>query len=179
MMKKRVKSSWSAGSRTDVRPDLLAAQIQDGDGSAIRQLRRRLPNDIGLITVIRNDEIIGYNVIVGGGMGTSPSAKKTSPMLAKRMAFAKPEQVIDVCKAILMVQRDHGNREDRKVARMKYLVDNWGIDKFRKTVEEYFGGPLADCTEDDVHGFDDHMGWQEQGDGLWSYGLNIENGPPV
>ncbi len=133
-------------------------------------------NDIGLIAVIRNDEIIGYNVIVGGGMGTTPSAKKTSPMLAKRMAFAKPEQVIDVCKAILMVQRDHGNREDRKIARMKYLVDNWGIDKFRKTVEEYFGGPLADCTEDDVHGFDDHMGWQEQGDGLWSYGLNIENG---
>ncbi len=91
-------------------------------------------NDIGLIAVIRNDEIIGYNVIVGGGMGTTPSAKKTSPMLAKRMAFAKPEQVIDVCKAILMVQRDHGNREDRKIARMKYLVDNLGIDKFRKTV---------------------------------------------
>jgi len=133
-------------------------------------------NDIGLIAVVRDDSIIGYNVIVGGGMGTTPSAKKTSPMLAKRMAFATPEQVIDVCKAILMVQRDYGNREDRKVARMKYLVDNWGIVRFRRAVEEYFGGPLADCTEDDVHDFDDHMGWQEQGDGLWSYGLNIENG---
>ncbi len=133
-------------------------------------------NDIGLIAVVRDDSIIGYNVIVGGGMGTTPSAKKTSPLLAKRMAFAKPDQVIDVCKAILMVQRDHGNREDRKVARMKYLVENWGIEKFRATVEEYFGSPLADCTEDDVHDFDDHMGWQEQGDGLWSYGLNIENG---
>ncbi len=133
-------------------------------------------NDIGLIAVVRNDSIIGYNVIVGGGMGTTPSAKKTSPLLAKRMAFAKPDQVIDVCKAILMVQRDHGNREDRKVARMKYLVENWGIEKFRSTVEQYFGAPLADCTEDDVHAFDDHMGWQEQGDGLWSYGLNIENG---
>jgi sulfite reductase (ferredoxin) len=92
------------------------------------------------------------------------------------MAFAKPDQVVDVCKAILMVQRDHGNREDRKVARMKYLVEKWGIEKFRKAVEEYFGGPLADCTPEDVHGFDDHIGWQEQGDGLWSYGLNIENG---
>ncbi len=133
-------------------------------------------NDIGLIAVVRDGLIIGYNVIVGGGMGTTPSAKKTSPLLAKRMAFATPEQVIDVCKAILMVQRDHGNREDRKTARMKYLVENWGIARFRRAVEEYFGGPLADCTEDDVHGFDDHMGWQEQGDGLWSYGLNIENG---
>ena len=75
-------------------------------------------NDIGLIAVVRDGLIIGYNVIVGGGMGTTPSAKKTSPLLAKRMAFATPEQVIDVCKAILMVQRDHGNREDRKTARM-------------------------------------------------------------
>jgi sulfite reductase (ferredoxin) len=133
-------------------------------------------NDIGLLAVVRDDSVIGYNVVVGGGMGTTPSAKKTQPLLAKRMAFATPDQVIDVCKAILMVQRDHGNREDRKVARMKYLVDNWGIEKFRDHVEQYYGAPLADCTEDDVHGFDDHMGWQEQGDGLWSYGLNIENG---
>ena len=59
---------------------------------------------------------------------------------------------------------------------MKYLVANWGIEKFRSTVEEYLGSTLKDCTEDDVTGFDDHMGWQEQGDGKWSYGLNIENG---
>ncbi len=133
-------------------------------------------NDIGLLAIVREGEVIGYNVIVGGGMGTTPSAQKTQPLLGKRMAFVTPEQVIDVCKAILMVQRDHGNREDRKIARMKYLVENWGIEKFRQHVEQYYGSPLADCTEDDVYGFDDHMGWQEQGDGLWSYGLNIENG---
>jgi len=133
-------------------------------------------NDVGLLAIVRDGNVIGYNVVVGGGMGTTPSAAKTHPLLGKRLAFATNEQVIDVCKAILMVQRDHGNREDRKIARMKYLVENWGIDKFRQYVEQYFGAPLADCTEDDVHGFDDHMGWQEQGDGLWSYGLNIENG---
>jgi sulfite reductase (ferredoxin) len=59
---------------------------------------------------------------------------------------------------------------------MKYLINDWGIEKFRTEVETYYGQSLADCTEDDVHGFDDHMGWQEQGDGKWSYGLNIENG---
>ncbi|TVP97310.1 MAG: NADPH-dependent assimilatory sulfite reductase hemoprotein subunit [Planctomycetaceae bacterium] len=133
-------------------------------------------NDIGLLTIHRDGEVLGYNVIVGGGMGTTPSAQKTHPLLAQRMAFVTPDQVIDVCKAILMVQRDHGNREDRKVARMKYLVENWGIEKFRSMVEEYYGSPLADCTPDDVHGFDDHIGWQDQGDGLWSYGLNVENG---
>lgn len=77
---------------------------------------------------------------------------------------------------MLQVQRDHGNREDRKVARLKYLVADWGVEKFRAEVEHYFGEKLADCTPDDVTDVDDHMGWQEQGDGKLSYGLNIENG---
>lgn len=133
-------------------------------------------NDLGFLAVVREGKIIGYNVTVGGGMGVTPSAAKTFPALAKRMAFVRPEQAIDVAKAVLMVQRDFGNRDDRKIARMKYLIANWGIEKFRAKVEEYYGQALEDCTEDEVHGFDDHMGWQEQGDGLWSYGLNVENG---
>lgn len=132
--------------------------------------------DISFMAVVRDEKIVGYNVLVGGGLGTTPSAAKTFPALAKRMAMVTPEQVIDVAKAILMVQRDNGNREDRKRARMKYLVHDWGIERFRAEVEKYYGAPLQDCAEDEVHGFDDHMGWQEQGDGLWSYGLNIENG---
>ncbi|MEX0824926.1 MAG: NADPH-dependent assimilatory sulfite reductase hemoprotein subunit [Pirellulaceae bacterium] len=132
--------------------------------------------DLGFLAVVRDGNIIGYNVSVGGGMGTTPSAAKTFPALAKRMAFARPEQVVEVAKAVLKVQRDNGNREDRKVARLKYLIANWGIEKFRAEVERYFGEPLEDCTEDDVTEFDDHMGWQEQGDGMWSYGLNVENG---
>ncbi|MCC9602809.1 NADPH-dependent assimilatory sulfite reductase hemoprotein subunit [Stieleria sp. JC731] len=132
--------------------------------------------DLGYLAVVRDGEIIGYNVLVGGGMGTTPALKKTYPALAKRMAFCTPDQVIDVAKAIIKVQRDYGNRADRKVARMKYLVDKWGIEKFRRAVEEYFGAQLKDCAEDDVTGVDDHMGWQEQGDGKWSYGLSIENG---
>ncbi|MEX2172729.1 MAG: NADPH-dependent assimilatory sulfite reductase hemoprotein subunit, partial [Pirellulaceae bacterium] len=74
------------------------------------------------------------------------------------------------------VQRDYGNREDRKLARLKYVIANWGVEKFKAKVEEYYGGPLAEPHPDDVHGFDDHMGWSEQGDGRWFYGLNIENG---
>lgn len=132
--------------------------------------------DVGFLAVVREGQITGYNVLVGGGMGMTPSAKKTYPALAKRMAFVKPDQAVGVAEAILKVQRDNGNRSDRKIARMKYLVNDWGIEKFRAEVEKYFGESLADCTDDDVHGFDDHMGWQEQGDGKWSYGLNIENG---
>ena len=132
--------------------------------------------DLGFLAVVRDGRIVGYNVTVGGGMGTTPSAKKTFPALAKRMAFVTPDQAVGVAQAVVKVQRDHGNREDRKVARMKYLIANWGIDRFRGEVENYFGERLADCTEDEVFGFDDHMGWQPQGDGKWSYGLNIENG---
>ncbi|WP_182870236.1 NADPH-dependent assimilatory sulfite reductase hemoprotein subunit [Stieleria mannarensis] len=132
--------------------------------------------DLGFLAIVRDGKIIGYNVLVGGGMGATPALKRTYPALAKRMAFCTPEQAVEVSKAVIKVQRDHGNRADRKVARMKYLVDNWGVEKFRRAVEEQFGGPLADCEPDDVTGFDDHMGWQDQGDGKWSYGLNIENG---
>ena len=132
--------------------------------------------DVGLLAVVRDGKITGYNLLVGGGMGTTPAKKATFPALAKRMAFLTPDQVIGVCQAVLKVQRDNGNRADRKVARMKYLIASWGIEKFRAEVEKYFGEKLADCTEDDVSEFDDHMGWQEQGNGKWSYGLNIENG---
>lgn len=132
--------------------------------------------DLGFLAIVRDGNIIGYNVLVGGGMGTTPALKKTYPALAKRMAFCTPEQAVAVSKAVMTVQRDNGNRADRKVARMKYLVDRWGVEKFRRAVEEVLGESLADCMEDDVTGFDDHMGWQDQGDGKWSYGLNIENG---
>lgn len=132
--------------------------------------------DLGFLAVVRDGQIIGYNILVGGGMGTTPAIKRTYPALAKRMAFCTPDQAVAVSKAVITVQRDYGNREDRKTARMKYLVDKWGVGKFRRSVEEYFGQPLADCEPDEVTGFDDHMGWQDQGDGKWSYGLNVENG---
>ncbi len=133
-------------------------------------------NDVGLLAITESDELVGYNVIVGGGMGVTPAAKKTFPAVGKMMAFVTPEQALGVVTAIVGVQRDYGNREDRKVARMKYIVANWGIAKFKEKVEDYYGVPLASPTADDVHDFNDHMGWDEQGDGKLFYGLNIENG---
>lgn len=133
-------------------------------------------NDLGFLAVVRHGKVIGYNVLVGGGMGTTPSAKKTFPALAKRMAFTTPDQACAVAEAVVKVQRDHGNRADRKVARMKYLIADKGIEWFRAEVEKVYGAKLQDCTEDEVHGFDDHLGWAEQGDGLWFYGWNVENG---
>jgi sulfite reductase (ferredoxin) len=134
-------------------------------------------NDLGLLAITQGDEIVGYNLLAGGGMGVTPSAKKTFPAVAKRICSVTPDEALRAVEAVFKVQRDFGNREDRKLARLKYVIANWGGEKFKAKVEEYFGGPLAEFRAgDDVRGFNDHLGWDEQGDGRWFYGLNVENG---
>jgi sulfite reductase (ferredoxin) len=133
-------------------------------------------NDLSLMAICENFQVVGYNVLVGGGFGVTPSAKKTFPALAHRMAFCTPEQAIGVAEAVVKVQRDYGNRADRKQARLKYLIHERGLPWFKDQVEQYFGAKLPDPHPQDVTGFDDHLGWHEQGDGRWFYGLNVENG---
>lgn len=133
-------------------------------------------NCLGYVGVVRDGELIGFNVAVGGGMGVVPSAKKTFPRLASRMAFVPFAQAVDVAEAIVKVQRDYGYRNDRKRARLKYLIHDKGVEWFRSQVEEYLGHSLLDCTDDEVREHRDHIGWEPQGDGRWFYGLNVENG---
>lgn len=133
-------------------------------------------NDLGFLTIVENDKIVGYNVLVGGGMGATPSAKKTFPALSLPLTYVTPDQVVHVAEAIVKVQRDFGNRSDRKVARLKYLIANIGIPAFKAKVEEYYGQALPEPKPIFVTGADDHMGWHEQGDGKWFLGINIENG---
>lgn len=132
--------------------------------------------DLGLLAICEGYTIIGYNFLVGGSFGVTPANKQTFPALAKRMAFVPVEDVIDVATNVIKVQRDFGNRSNRNRARLKYLIADWGIGKFKTKVEEYCGRPLAEPHPDDVHGFDDHIGWHAQGDGRFFYGLNVENG---
>lgn len=132
--------------------------------------------DIGLLAIVEDEAIIGYNFYVGGGMGVTPSNKKTYPALGKPLGFVENEQVLAVAEAVVKVQRDFGNREDRKQARMKYLVDNLGIEQFREKVAEYLGSAITAPRDVEVTGIDDHMGWHEQGDGKLFLGVNIENG---
>lgn len=132
--------------------------------------------DMGYIAVVENGKIIGYNVVVGGGMGMTPAKKTTFPALAKRLCFVTPDQAIPVGEAVVKVQRDFGNRADRKQARLKYLIHERGLDWFRDKVAEYYGKPLTDLHPADVTDVDDHIGWHEQGDGKLFLGINIENG---
>jgi len=133
-------------------------------------------NDLGLMAICEDFQIVGYNVLVGGSFGVTPSAAKTFPAVAKRLCYVTPDQVIPLAESIVKVFRDYGNRDDRKVARLKYVIANLGLEKFKSIVESYYGSPLAEPNPTDVFGFDDHLGWHEQGDGKWFYGLNVENG---
>jgi sulfite reductase (ferredoxin) len=132
--------------------------------------------DLGLLAVVEDGQISGYNVLVGGGMGRTPSAEKTFPRLGDKLTFVTPDQVVAVSEAIVKVQRDFGNRVDRKRARMKYLIHDIGLPAFKAKVEDYFGGSLPEPHPSDVTGVEDHIGWFQQGDGKLFLGVNIENG---
>jgi sulfite reductase (ferredoxin) len=135
-----------------------------------------LANDMGFVAIVERGQIQGYNIVVGGGMGQTPSAKKTFPALAKPLAFVTPDQAIPVGEAVVKVQRDYGNRSDRKLARLKYLIANWGMEKFTAEVEKYCGFRLTPPRPVEITDVDDHIGWHEQGDGKLFLGINVENG---
>ncbi|MBM81171.1 MAG: NADPH-dependent assimilatory sulfite reductase hemoprotein subunit [Planctomycetaceae bacterium] len=135
-----------------------------------------MTQDLGFLAIVEDGEIVGYNVFVGGGQGMTPAKKTTYPTVAQKMTYVPTDQVLQVAEAIVKVQRDFGNRLDRKQARMKYLIADWGIEKFKAKVEEYFGGSLPEPHPADVTDVDDHMGWHDQGDGRWYLGINVENG---
>lgn len=135
-----------------------------------------LTYDLGFVAIHQAGKIEGYNVYVGGGQGVTPANKKTFPTVAKRMAFCTPSEAVEVAGAVVKAFRDTGNRADRKIARLKYVIANHGLDFFRAKVEEHLGRKLADAREVDITGVDDHMGWHEQGDGNLFLGINVENG---
>ncbi len=133
-------------------------------------------NDLGYLAVIEAGRIVGYNVLVGGGLGTTPSAGKTFPALGQPLAFVDREEFLAVGEAVVKVYRDLGSRSDRKRARLKYVIHDMGLPAFRETVEQYLGRPLADPRPNPVTEVHDHLGWHEQGDGRLFLGLPIENG---
>src|SRR3954452_6052815 len=133
-------------------------------------------NDLGYLAIVEGGTIIGYNVLVGGGLGTTPSAQKTFPFLAVPLCFVGREKVLEIGEAVLKVFRDFGNRSDRKRARLKYIIHDWGLPMFRAKIEEYLGHPLPDAKPVQVSGVDDHLGWHRQRDGKLFLGIPVENG---
>jgi sulfite reductase (ferredoxin) len=133
-------------------------------------------NDLGFLGVVTGRRLVGYNVLVGGGLGTTPSAQKTFPFLAVPLCYVDRQDVLAIGEAVLKVYRDFGSRSDRKRARLKYIIYDWGLPAFRAKVEEYLGRPLADPEPVSVTAVDDHLGWHPQGNGKLFLGIPVENG---
>jgi sulfite reductase beta subunit-like hemoprotein len=132
--------------------------------------------DLGLLAIVEEGHIVGYNVLVGGGMGMTHGNANTFPHLARPICYVPAKAVVGAAEAVVKLFRDHGNRADRKRARIKYLVHDWGVEKFRTVLSEYVGAPLFDPKPVSVSDFDPHLGWHPQGDGKWYYGISVENG---
>lgn len=134
-------------------------------------------NDIGLIAIIENDKLLGFNIAVGGGLSTTHGNPKTYARLGTVLGFLDTEEkVLKAVYEILTVQRDFGNREDRKQARLKYTVDRLGVDGYRKEVEQRCG--FAFEPERPYHFTErkDHYGWRKNHAGKWYYTIFVENG---
>jgi len=139
-------------------------------------------HDLGYIAILDKGEVTGWNVTVGGGMGMTHGDTNTFPRVADLLGFCKSEQAIDVAEKVLLVQRDWGNRENRARARLKYTIEDRGLDAFRTEVEKRLGYKLGKPKPFTFSGTGDPIGWQQSHDAKkgedkpWNLTLFIENG---
>ncbi len=133
-------------------------------------------NDLGLIAVVENDRLAGYNLAVGGGMGRSHGNEATFPRLADVLGFFAPEKLVDVAKAVLTLHRDFGDRTDRKHARLKYVVAERGADWARAEIERRAGMRLEPARPYQFTTTSDLYGWHRAVDGKWFLTLFVETG---
>ena len=132
--------------------------------------------DLGFIAIVEQGVVRGFNVTVGGGMGMSNGETATYPRLADVMGFCTTEQVNAVAEAVVTIQRDFGDRTNRKHARLKYTIDDRGLDWLRSEVERRLGWQLEEPRPFAFVGNGDVYGWQRSTDGLWHYTLFVQNG---
>ncbi|KAI0505543.1 sulfite reductase [Xylaria bambusicola] len=134
-------------------------------------------HDVGLIAIKGDDgHLIGFNVLAGGGMGATHNNKKTYPQTGRMMGYVKAEEVHIACEKIMLVQRDHGDRKNRKHARLKYTIDDLGVDVFRSKVEAMWGKSFEPERSFHFKSNIDTFGWQRDENGLNHFTFFIENG---
>jgi sulfite reductase (NADPH) hemoprotein beta-component len=134
-------------------------------------------HDLGFIAITdAKGELEGWNVSIGGGMGMTHGELDTFPRTGDVIGFCTPEQAIDVAEKVMLVQRDWGNRESRKNARLKYTVERFGVDKYKAEVESRLGYKLGEARPFKFTSMGDPIGWYQGPDKKWHLGLFIEAG---
>ncbi|MBW4464878.1 MAG: sulfite reductase, ferredoxin dependent [Pegethrix bostrychoides GSE-TBD4-15B] len=133
--------------------------------------------DVSLVVMLNDQQQLeGFNIYAGGGLGRTHNKEETFARVADPIGYVDKADIYDLMKAIVATQRDYGDRGNRRHARMKYLIHDWGVDTFRTKVEAYFGKSIQPFRPLPEFKYLDYLGWHEQGDGQLFVGISIENG---
>lgn len=133
-------------------------------------------HDIGLIAIVEDNNVIGYNLLAGGGMGSTHNNVKTYPRTGSMLGYVPYDKVQFACENVMLVQRDFGDRTNRKHARLKYTMDDLGVDVFKQKVEEYWGEKFEEPRPFEIKSNVDYFGWVKDETGLNHFTAFIENG---
>jgi sulfite reductase (NADPH) hemoprotein beta-component len=133
-------------------------------------------HDIGFVAIEQDNRLTGFNVLAGGGMGATHNDPATYPRLGSVLGSCRPEQAVTVAEQIVAIQRDYGDRRERKHARLKYTIDDRGVDWFKTELESRLGFALGPAAPVTFHHNGDRFGWQRDPDGLWHLTLFIPGG---
>ena len=134
-------------------------------------------NDLGLVAIVGEDgNLAGFNIAIGGGMGASHGDAKTWPRLGSVIGFVTPDQVLDIAAAVLAVQRDHGDRVERKHARFKYTIEDLGLESVVAQIQQRAGFALEPARPFHFDHNGDRFGWVEGEDGRWHLTLSLPSG---
>ena len=135
-----------------------------------------LTNDVGLIAIIENDKLIGFNIAAGGGLSATHGNANTYPRLATVLGFVRTDNMLKAVYEVMTIQRDYGNRSDRKLARLKYTIDKLGVAAFKEELEKRCGFKLEETKPYTFTSRKDHYGWKQNHEGNWYYTVFVENG---
>jgi sulfite reductase (ferredoxin) len=196
---------WLDGEKVisaEEKPEVIAARQRNGNGTLSHEAeepiygKHYMPRKFKISVTVPGDNSVdlysqdvslvvltnakgaleGFNVFAGGGLGRTHNKEETFPRIADPIGYVDKADVYDLMKAIVATQRDYGDRTDRRHARMKYLIEDWGVDRFREKVESYFGKPINAFKPLPEFKYLDFLGWHEQGDGKLFVGISIQNG---
>lgn len=184
-----------AGEKVDLDPADTVGAIEDEPLYGTNYLPRKFkmaiafPGDncvdlysqcLGFVPHFNDDEpaagVEGFTMVAGGGFGVTHNKPETYPRLADPIAFIPENRLLDAVDAVIRLYREHGDRADRRHARLKYVVQEMGVPVFRAEFERRMGGVLPDPRPLAWAGADDHLGWHQQADGNWFLGVPVENG---
>lgn len=133
-------------------------------------------NDLGYIAIVENGQLLGYNVLAGGGLGMSHGNKQTYPRMGDLLGFITPDKLVEVAKGVLTMHRDFGDRTNRKHARLKYVLEERGVEWFRNELENRLGFKFEPVRPFQFTRQGDQYGWHQQLDGNYFLTLFVENG---